>query len=165
MNCVKRQRALNLEHMGIFNSIKEDSVKLLYPCTTEEALNILRTKGRPDLFRRDASGAVTLYTNRELAQHKAMELRRQGRERIGEMALVIIEVDDPALFAHLCPAEQTTPSRLPKGDGTVLLHTRGQDVLSRNARFSLEIVPDTENWLATYGNRAPECGVGIGPWK
>ncbi len=140
-------------------------MKLLYPCTTEEALNLLRTKLRPDLLRRDASRAVTFYTDRELAQHKAIEQRRQGKEKSEEMALVVIELDDPGLFAEVCAAETTTPSRLQKADGTVVLNSRSQDVLSRNAKLGLMVVPGTENWLATYGGRAPECGVGIGPWK
>ena len=133
-------------------------MKLFYPANRETALNILRSKLRYDLVRRDESGNITCHTNREDARREANELRVQK----DEMFLVVIEFDAAStiITADVLGQLERTKANKP----TVSLNSGAQTTLSQVANFSLEIVAGTEDWLATYGNRAPECGVGIGPF-
>jgi len=143
-------------------------LQLFYPVTREEGLNILRAKLRLDMVRRDASGSITCYTDRGLARRKAVERSTQHAGTREEMFLVVLEVKDPELVRELTrddAAGYTRFGRWLNEDETLAINSEGQNLISKQGSFSLEIVPGTEDMLATYGGRAPECGAGIGPWR
>lgn len=140
------------------------TLRLYFPADRETALNLLRSKLRYDLVRRyDASGNFTCFTDREAAQRRAHELQRLK----SEMFLVVIELEaDRQRIEVLISQSQSRDAMISHEDKfTLTFNADAQNTLSCEARFSLEIVPGTEDWLATYGNRAPECGVGCGPYS
>lgn len=142
---------------------------LFYPVSLEQGINILRVRLRPDVVRQDSNGNITCYTTREAAQRKASAHVASGRSK-QEMFLVAIEVSTPGIMADLRrerPIERA-PLATYKADNReiVLLSQVAQDMISKQGRFSLEIVPETEDlYSATYA-MAPDWSLGMqGPRK
>lgn len=135
------------------------TLRLFFPTDRETALNMQRSKLRYDLVRRsDTSGSFTCYTDRTEAQQKALE----NRVLKAEMFLVVIEFEGSAERIEALVSQAKNSQ---EGLSALTFNGEAQNLLNCEARFSMEIVPGTEDWLATYGNRAPECGAGCGPWS
>ena len=147
-------------------------MQMFYPVSLEEGLKILRVKLRHDVVktRLDGNQCLSCYTSRAAAVRKAREAIESGRSK-QEMFLLVMDVDCPCILADLRrerPVDRVPLASYKGGNGEkIALTMQAQDIISRQACFSIEIVSGTEDIYAeTYQNGAPNWNAGsVGPRK